>query len=309
MVCDVLLHREVTEEDLKPFLNKCNTLKSLKMINRCLFMMVAQRYTKEAFIKAKNNGIVPATPETLFGIEVAEGLVQLTEVLADAARACFNPDVFGELFQKLRNIEGAAINLRGVLFEYVAQELALQEFRGVGNIRPNMKFLDPSGRPGAEVDLIVECGDRDIYFIECKGYQPAGTVKVEFVKTWIEKRIPLIRKQALEQLCWKKQKYHFELWTTGQMTKEARELIEASKTTKYSIRVRDREEIYTMARETRNTSMIQTLEQHFMHHPLAVAELDIQKRPDKEQKRKKRSVIKEHAALGASPPWGKKSPF
>jgi hypothetical protein len=55
--------------------------------------------------------------------------------------------------------------------------------------------------------------------------------------------------------------------------------------------------------------MIQTLEQHFMHHPLATVGLDIQKRSERQQKGKKRPVVKEPAAPVSSPTWGKKSPF
>jgi len=281
IACDVLLGSVVTEDGLAPFIHKCVTLRNLKNVGRCLPVFVAESYTKEAFMKAKGVGVVPATPESLFGTEVAEGLAQLTQVLTTAARASIKPEVFDEMFKRLGKIEGAATNLRGALFEYLVAELVRQTIST--NVILNKIFKDESGKEAAEVDVLAVAGKRDVYFIECKGYQPAGTIKDDDVERWLTKRIPLIRRQALDHPEWKNMNMHFEFWTTGKLTEAAEARIQAvkTKTVKYFVDYRVASGILDYALTTKDTGLITTLNQHFLEHPLAKVELEAKLRAEK----------------------------
>lgn len=279
IACDVMLGSEVTEKGLQPFLHKCLTLRALKKVGRCMQIFIATSYSKKAFSMGKESGIIPATPETLFGTEVAEGLSQLTAVLTHTAKASIKPEVFNELFQRLGKIEGAAVNLRGALFEFIAAELVRQTISST--IILNKIFRNEAGDK-AEVDVLA-VNNRKVYFIECKGYQPSGIVEDEEIERWLEKRIPLVRQQALKHPDWKSLKLHFELWTTGKLTDDAIARINAvkAKTTKYTIEYRDAAAVYAYAKNVDDRSLILTLRQHFFKHPITTVEEDVNKKAER----------------------------
>jgi len=278
IVCDVLLGAEVDEAGLRPFIYKSTTLRSLEKVGRCLQIFVADRYTPEAFALAKKKGIVPATPESLFGSEIAQGLAQLTMVLREAASFAVKPEVFNEVFSRLGKIEGAANNLRGSLFEFIAAELARREI--APDIIMNSILKDENGDQ-VEIDVISERNHKSVHFIECKGYAPFTTVPDELVKKWLTDRVPLIRKLALSHSVWKNLELHFEFWTTGILTPEAIEMIDQAKSRirKYSVDYRNAAKLRILASETKDKGLLKTLEQHFIDHPMTTAEAAVNRRP------------------------------
>jgi len=271
ITCDVLLGTEIDENGISPFLRKCQTLNSLQRIGRCLHVFVADNYSKSAFKAIKDKGYIPATPVTLFGEDVAKGLTQLTAILVQAAHASVRPEVFNELFNGLGRIEGVATNLRGTLFEFIVAELARQILGATVSL--NKAFKDEHNNK-AEVDVVAIKSNRSIHFIECKGYQPAGTLEDADIERWLKNRIPLIRKQAMTNSEWRNLEFHFELWTTGRFTEEAITSIEAAKkiTKKYTIDYLDATRVAACAAQSRDPSLIATINQHFLMHPLATVE-------------------------------------
>ncbi|KVW61710.1 hypothetical protein [Burkholderia ubonensis] len=282
VACDVLLGLEIDEPGLRPFIYKSTTLRSLKNVGRCLQIFVASRYTKQAFDLAKRNGIVPATPDSLFGSEVAEGLAQLTTVLREAAVAAANPEVLNEVFSRLSKIEGAANNLRGALFEFVVAEIVRQLFAGT-SVTMNEHFQDDAGAK-AEVDVVATNHRRSVHFIECKGYQPYGTVPDKYVMAWLEQRLPLVYQAARKHSGWKDLDIHFEFWTTGKLSPAAIAAVEeaSGRIRKYTVAFRDASAVRDLAKQTRDTSLIKTLEQHFLAHPMATVEAGAAKRVARE---------------------------
>lgn len=279
IACDVLLGVEVDEAGLRPFINKSTTLRSLGRIGRCLQIFVAERYTRAAFELAKKNGIVPATPDSLFGREVAEGLAQLVEVLRQAAHFAIRPEVFGEVFSRLAKIEGAATNLRGALFEFIAAEMARQMI--ASHVRINVIFKAPTGEK-AEVDVLAEKSNQSVTFIECKGYQPFGTIPDDLIEKWLKKTVPLVYQEARRHPDWKSLKLRFEFWTTGKLSDRAIEMISTAQRNirpgKYSVGFCDADAVHAAARELGDKGLLNTLEQHFLEHPLATAERDVDRR-------------------------------
>ncbi len=277
IACDILLGSEVDEIGLRPFLQKISTLKSLKRIGRCLYIFVADSYTSLAFRKAKEKGIIPATPETLFGSEVAQGLARLTEVLTQAAKLSINPDVFDELFQRLGKIEGATGNLRGALFEFIVAELVRQTISS--QVMLNQIIKDYETGAQAEVDVLAVKKNRTVHFIECKGYHPSSVVADDEVERWLSNRIPLIRKYALQHPEWKHLELHFEFWTTGNLSNIAVKMIDKAKATtrKYEIEYRNAMAVQAYALEVKDPSLLKTLNNHFLEHPMLTIETAVEK--------------------------------
>jgi hypothetical protein len=221
--------------------------------------------------------LVPATPETLFGKEVAEGLARLTEVLSDAARLSQRPEVFNELFERLGKIEGAATNLRGALFEYLVAQLVRHRHSCTVT---NGKILQGANGEKAEVDVLAVVANRAVYFIECKGYQPSGIVDDAEVERWLTKHIPFVRKEALQHPDWKSLDLHFEFWTTGKLSLEASARINDAKrrVSKYQIAYRDAAAVRLYAEEAKDRTLLLTLKQHFLEHPTSTVESDVDMR-------------------------------
>ena len=284
IVCDVLLGPEITSEGLRPFLQKCATLRSLSRVGKSLTLFIADKYSPEAFQQARGKGILAATPETLFGLEVAEALAKLSEVLIQAAHFSVRPDTFNELFDRLGRIEGAATNLRGALFEYVAADLMRTRFGG--RVRVNEMFRSAAGQT-AEVDVVAEEAFRRVHFIECKGYNCNSAVGDEEINRWLDTRIPLVRSEALLHREWRNRQLHFELWTTGRLSEASKSRIEAAKRAinpnKYTLDYRGPEGVRDLARELNDRALMDTLEKHFLEHPIATLERDLARRTKKKQ--------------------------
>lgn len=123
LVVDVLLTEVVGVADISPFLYKCTALRQFRGVGRCMQFFVANRYSQEALNQIRRAGIVPATPEALFGTEVAKALLTLLRTLSEAADKAVDPVLFSELFERLGKAEGAVGTLRGALFEYVVADV------------------------------------------------------------------------------------------------------------------------------------------------------------------------------------------
>lgn len=80
-VCDMLLGCKLNLVHLQPFITKCRTINSLRNSPRCLFMFVADEYSEEVFLEMKRAGIIPSTPENLFGKDFADALFQLRDLV------------------------------------------------------------------------------------------------------------------------------------------------------------------------------------------------------------------------------------
>jgi hypothetical protein len=118
-VCDVIIgDGETREQAVRAFVRKCQLLGTFKRMGPLLPMLISDRYSREGFGLGRSQGVIMATPGTLFGRDVAAGLAALLHTLTKAAAiAAQRPEAIGELFDKLGAIEGASANLRGALFE------------------------------------------------------------------------------------------------------------------------------------------------------------------------------------------------
>jgi hypothetical protein len=267
-VFDVLLdNHAMTPEGVAPFIYKCSTLRVMRNLGPCIPMLVTDGYSRETFKLVRGHGIMPATPASLFGEDIAEALRELTRTLTGAAKAAVDTKKFTALFDRLNKIEGAAGTLRGSLFEFIAADLANKCLHA--RVTMNEIYRE-NGKDVAEVDVLAEIPHQKTYFIECKGYAPGNLVSDDEVKKWLTVRIPIVRKKALENAKWRNLPLHFELWTTGQLSEDAKAIIGRTKeaTSKYFIDVRQADAVHALAKQTKDPTLIKALEQHFLRHPL-----------------------------------------
>lgn len=274
VVVDVLLSEVVGADDVRPFIYKCISLRQLRGVGRCLQFFVAHRYSKDALDMVRRAGIIPATPESLFGTEVARALIELSATLAQAATRSVTPEKFAELFERLGKVEGAAGTLRGALFEFVVADVIRKTTPNV-DITMNKIYRD-GGKDVAEVDVRAIIKDREVRFIECKGLLPGNQLSDKEVTDWLTKRIPLVRKHTLENTELKNHQIKFELWLTGELSPAAKAKIAAAQQQinprKYTIEVIGADTIERIVQETNDVSLQKIVKQHFLLHPLAFAD-------------------------------------
>lgn len=267
VLADILFDVEVGESGVMAYLTKVDTIKSLKNVGTCICFFIAESYTTEAFHLLKSKGIVPATPATLFGRDVASALRLLMQTLIEAGQQAIDPETLEKLFAGLQKFEGATGNLRGTLFEYFVADV-VQRTRQTYRVRLNEKIRNPGGQE-SETDVLAEgCGKT--YFIECKGYAPYALVSEDEITRWLTVRIPNTYKYCLTHHDWKHSSIHFELWTTGKISEKSRMEIEkiATSVKKYSVSVKFVSEIQAEVKKTGDIKVLQVFNQYFVDHPL-----------------------------------------
>lgn len=265
VACDVHLGEPMTLAGVMPFVRKCQTLRTLRKVGACLQIFVAGRYDGPAFQLLKENGIIPATPASLFGEDVASALRQLTSVLENAAHSIINADQFDELFSKLGKIEGASVQLRGTLFEYLAAEIARRTISA--DIKMNRIFKPTTGAK-AEADVVAITGHQSITVIECKGYSPRATIPDELFKRWLQYNVPTCFREIKEHPDWRNLSVRFEFWSTAKLSEETMALFAKAKAEinpdRYSLEVRLGPELYETCQNTHDPSLIGAFERHFL---------------------------------------------
>lgn len=275
VVCDAYLGAPMTLTGVAPFIRKCVTLRGLRNVGPTLQILVADRFERPAFQLLKHHGIIPATPSNLFGEEVASALRQLTSVLENAAHSIINAERFDELFRKLGQIEGASIQLRGTLFEYLAADLARKAL--TPDVKMNWRFK-ASGKGEAEADIVAVENYRSITVVECKGYSPRATIPDGLFKRWLEHSVPVTFAAIREHPDWRNLDPTFEFWTTAPLSTESMALFEKAnasiRPSRYKINLKGPDDLHQMCLATRDANLISAFEKHFMKVERAPREMN-----------------------------------
>jgi len=271
--CDIYLGGSVSVQGVRPFINKCKTLRQLRNVAPCMVMFIAHEYTPEAFELLKTNGIIPATPRNLFGDEVGLGLVELSSVLKTAADYSIDPVRFDDLFKKFGRIEGAAYQLRGTLFEYLAADIVRKTISA--QVRMNRIFRSNDGQKSAEADVYAVRDDRAVTFIECKGHSPYGTVPDQEMKRWLQHNTPVIYEAARAHPDWKNLEIRFEFWSTAPLSPDAVDMFlkakDAIKPTRYTLELRLADDLWKICQATMDSGLATAFQKHFMRYDAKVA--------------------------------------
>ena len=209
-----------------------------------------------------------ATPETLFGQNVAKGLKNLLETLKNAAAiAAANPERLLKLIEQLKDIEGAASNLRGVLFELIAAYIA--KIQG-GTIDIGINAKDPHTGKTADIDVLRVPNKGICIAIECKGKGPGGKVNKEEVQNWLN-RLPIFLAYLKSERRFTEAIVKFELWTSGTFSPDALELLKQQKNIrkKNAIDWKDGNAVFEISKLAKEKRINMALREHFLVHPLA----------------------------------------
>jgi hypothetical protein len=269
VVCDVVAY-EIGRGAVGSFLRKCRTARALPGLPAFLPMLVADRFTPEGLRLGKSNGVIMATPEILFGREVAAGLRALLEVLTEAANSAIErPEIVTELFNKLGHIEGAAANLRGALFELIVGHCVAKVDDGA--IEIGKKVVDPSTGHSAEIDVLRIREHHEIWAYECKGHQPTASVSLADVDMWLRKRVSRIHAALARETRFQECEFHYEYWTCGTFAPDALAVLEDARrnTRRYTIGWKDGDAVREYVAKVRPKAIAEMLDQHFLRHPLA----------------------------------------
>lgn len=262
VVCDVLLIESAKLKHVEPFLHKVRSLDALKNIGRTMFILVAQSFDTEAFKALRSAGIMPATPKSLFGEDVANGFRELIQTLNEAAKGVVDPDKFDQLFSKLGKLEGAVGNMRGAFFELLVAEVVRK--KAAGQVKLNKICKGEDGN--AEVDVYHLNEGITAQMIECKGIAPGTVVDDEEVGLWLTTRITRVR-QHLQSLGWSGPLPRFELWTSGALSTQAHERVEKTRLAnakKFEIMVVEGDALRIAVRSVNDASLLKTFEHHFL---------------------------------------------
>jgi len=277
IACDVLLAGSLSLASAEAFLYKVDALQALKKLGKTLFIYVSEHFSAEAFQELRSAGVLPATPETLFGKDVAAGFRELSKVLAEAALKSVSSDRFDILFNSLGKLEGAVGNMRGALFELLVAEVARRDHPAL--VELNKKCRGKDGAK-AEVDVWFVIPNRQAHFIECKGHAPGSTIDDAEIEQWLTKRILTVRQHVEQYLDPKPTTLIFELWFTGTLSAESLERIEKTREAnkrKFQIMLVGPEHIRSKVRLLNDISLMKTFEQHFLPPQQTTPSLDRRK--------------------------------
>jgi hypothetical protein len=220
IVGDILLDRDITLEDLRPFLAKWDVLQNQKRATRFQPLFVADWFTPEALHELRTRGCFVGMLTTLFGEEVAKQLHELVGTIQHAAAAVTNnPQAVFDLLSKVAKIEGAALNLRGVVLELIIGHL----FRLLGYQIDIRQQVESEDHERAEID-VKATNRREVVCVECKGKGPNALVDAPEIQEWLDK--PLVRiKSWLKLASSLPESRRFEFYASTDYTEDAKRLI------------------------------------------------------------------------------------
>jgi hypothetical protein len=269
VVADVVLGRILEEDEVKPFIRKCETLSYLRDVRPFLPLLIADGFSPEALRACRAQGIVVTRPETLFGRDVGQALSDLLQTLQRAgAVAATDLQKLESLFARLGAIEGAAANLRGALFELIVGHLVRAIEGGSIDIGDIVQDLESSQQREIDVRLVKE---RKITIYECKGYQPDTIVQKGEIEKWLKDKVPVIRTAHQQQPRFDGSAIRFEFWTCGTFDQDALALLEETqrRTRKFEIAWKDGTAIREYAKGMKAKGIRKILNEHYFSHPLA----------------------------------------
>ncbi len=268
LVADVFADTVLDEFAIKYMIRKSQLLKASQKNLRFLPILIAEGFTGAALTKGRSEGLLLATPETLFGYAIARGLKNLLETLKNAAAiAAANPDRLLKLIEQLKDIEGAAGNLRGILFELIAAYIA--KVQG-GSIDIGITAKDKDSGKAADIDVLRIPNKGECIAIECKGKNPGGIVTLEEIEAWL-KRLPIFLAYFKSERRFAEAKISFEIWTTGNFSEDALDLLkkERQKRTKHPIDWKNGNDVFAISKSAKEKTINKALREHFLVHPLA----------------------------------------
>lgn len=267
VVADVFSDGRLDEHQVAYFLRKIRAITSFRNIGRVLPFLIAPGFSKEALRSGRELGVIMATPSNLFGERLGQGLVELTQTLKNAgAVVAKDPERLSGMIERLSDIEGKSLNLRGILFELFTAFLMRQDGLWV---ELGQKATDPETGKSAEIDILADRGVSERIAIECKGKAPGGELSAEEVEDWI-RRIPIWSKWLRDTPSRQDARLSFQIWTSGSIREDAlcRLQKEKKRRTKVEIDWKDGQAVRDLAKSKKEKHVTEAFDQHFFRNPL-----------------------------------------
>ncbi|EOZ4596639.1 hypothetical protein [Morganella morganii] len=267
IVADII-YGELDSKSIQAYITKVQRCRNMRNTRPFLAMLIADRFDQESFRLARQAGVMVTTVSNLLGQDISALLSSLLNTLNRAsAIAAANPEKINELFKGLTKIEGAAINIRGVMFEMLVGHIVLKT-QNVSTVDLNKQISTDTGK--AEIDVIGFRGEAEIKFYECKGYEVKRLITVEMIEKWIE-RIQRIRKYFSQIPIYRERKMIFSFWTSSDFSPEALEclLYHKKRNVKILLDWKNGREILGIVKEDKLNSIADVLQEHYLRHPLA----------------------------------------
>lgn len=276
LVADVFADGTLTENHIQYFIRKVTMLRGMKPAYSVMPVLVAEAFTGGALTAGHKAGISLATPTTMFGRRAGAAIASLVETMKNIAAyaSAESPDRIERLIVDLSDIEGRAVNLRGVLFELMCAYLAR---RDAASIDMGTTARHPKTGQKADIDVFKFTHQMSkLTCIECKGKEPGGQIDEDEIRIWLGK-IAIIRAWLSTHSNYREADHCFELWTSGTFTIDALALLndEKAKRLKAPIDWKDGEAILAMAATGKEKAMVDAFRQHFMNHPLTEIALEV----------------------------------
>lgn len=263
-----IIYGDLDSKSIQAYLTKVQRCRNMRNTRPFLAMLIAERFDKEGFHLAKQAGVMATTVSNLLGKDISALLSSLLNTLNRAgAIAAANPEKINELFKGLTRIEGAAINIRGVMFEMLVGHIVLKT-QNVSTVDLNKQISTEAGK--AEIDVIGFRAEAEIKCYECKGYEVKRLITVEMIEKWID-RIQRIRKYYNQIQVYRDRKMTFSFWTSSDFEPEALEclLYHKQRNTKFSLDWKNGSDILAIVKEDKLNSIADVLQEHYLRHPLA----------------------------------------
>lgn len=270
LVADVFVDATLDEFHIAYFIRKTSMLHALlrKRGAGALAVLVADGFTGSALKAGHAAGVLLATPKDLFGQRAGKAIQTLLQTLHNAAAyASSAPERLTKLIDELSEIEGAAGNIRGILFELLAAYLVR---RDAVSIDMGKRARDPKTGKTADIDILkFTSQNAECVAIECKGKIPGGSVTLEEAQDWI-RRLPIFQAHLRAQSHLKEANLAFELWTSGAFDSDALDYlnIEKTKRIKFPITWKNGLDVLAVAHKAKEKAIADALNQHFIKHPL-----------------------------------------
>jgi len=264
-VCDVFLGKSLSANGASTFLRKCQNTRALRGLAPSMQMLVAYKFSAEAFSLLKKNGVIPATVRNLFGRESEKVLKELIRTLASAYRGSIDPEELDRVLNELKRQKNSLGTIKGTLFELLVRDVLRANVSGVISIAVG-KISKLDGGKEAETDVVVHSKD-GVRFIETKAYNPYHPLPDAEVDRWLDHNIPTVTKFARLQSAWRTEKLTFEIWSTAPLSADSIARIEDAKkrnVSRYSIVVKQADEIRVEFKNTHDKGLQHLLKNHFL---------------------------------------------
>lgn len=264
--CDVHLGKTLSVGAATTFLVKCKNTRALRNLPPSMQMLVSYKFSEDAFSLLKKNGVIPATVRNLFGRESEKVLKNLVRTLELAYKKSVDPEELNEVLDELKKQKNNLGTIKGTLFELLVRDVMRLNIPGIHSIEVgHISKLD--GGKKAETDVAVHSKGRGLYFIETKAYNPYRFLPDEEVDRWLDHNIPTVRKYIERQPNLRNENLTFEIWSTAPLSKASIDRIEVAKRRnirRYSILVKQAEEIREEFQKTKDKALQNLLKNHFL---------------------------------------------